>query len=66
MLRTFGEWVLHDSVPRELREYHAAWIDPDGGFWAVGGELFEPMENGILGYGGELILPRTIEPAVEK
>jgi hypothetical protein len=61
LLRTFGAWSNHDSVPRDLREYHGAWIDPDGGFWAVGGELFEPMERGILGYGGELVLPRVVD-----
>ena len=61
ILRSFGQWANHDSVPRDIRDYHGTWIDPDGGFWAVGGDLVD-LERGILGYGGELVLPRVVEP----
>lgn len=35
------------------REYHAAWIDPDGGVWAVGGHVSDaPLVQGLLSYYG--------------
>jgi hypothetical protein len=66
LLHRFGEWTLHDSVPDDfLRDYHGAWIDPDGGFWAVGGDLVD-LDSGILGYGGDLILPRIVAPSSDE
>ncbi len=35
-------------------DFHAAWIDPQGGFWAVGGNIVgEPRTDGVLAYFGE-------------
>lgn len=36
----------------QLRDYHATWVDPDGGIWAVGGDLSLSLANGIVAYGG--------------
>jgi hypothetical protein len=36
-----------------ILDYHAAWIDPDGGIWAVGGNIAgEPRTEGVLSYFG--------------
>jgi hypothetical protein len=61
-LRENGVWRLHDSVPREDREYHAVWIDPEEGIWAVGGDL-SLLENGVLSYSGEALIGREIRVA---
>lgn len=58
-LRTGGVWELHDSVEREDREYHAVWIDDEGGIWAVGGEL-SLLEEGLLSHSGGRIVSREI------
>ncbi len=35
------------------RDYHAVWIDPDGGVWAVGGHINDaPLVQGLLSYSG--------------
>lgn len=34
-------------------DYHAAWIDPEGGVWAVGGNIVgEPQTDGVITYFG--------------
>jgi hypothetical protein len=45
-------------------DYHAAWADPSGGIWAVGGNIVgDPRTDGILAYfgtgevGSEVIVP---------
>lgn len=46
-------WV-HDERERALYEdLHAAWLDPDGGVWAVGGKFSSlPMTSGAMLYAG--------------
>jgi hypothetical protein len=35
------------------REYHAAWVDDEGGVWAVGGHVNDaPLVQGLLSYAG--------------
>jgi hypothetical protein len=63
-LREDGIWKLHDSVRREVREYHAVWIDPEDGIWAVGGDLGN-LEDGVLAYSGELTIGRQIRTGEE-
>lgn len=37
------------------RDYHAVWVDPEGGVWAVGGHIRqEPLVRGMLTYFGDL------------
>ncbi|HUI28317.1 MAG TPA: hypothetical protein VL403_19710 [Candidatus Kryptonia bacterium] len=33
-------------------DFHGAWVDPEGGVWAVGGDLTTALNQGILAYGG--------------
>lgn len=42
-------------------DYHAAWIDPDGGVWAVGGNIIgEPQTDGVVAYFGTASIGSTI------
>lgn len=42
-------------------DYHAAWIDPDGGIWAVGGNIIgEPQTDGLVVYFGTESVGTTI------
>ncbi len=44
-----------------LLDYHAVWIDPDGGIWAVGGNIAgEPRTGGIVSYFGEATIATTL------
>jgi hypothetical protein len=63
-LRADGAWKLHDRVAREDREYHAVWIDPEGGIWTVGGDLSLPG-NGLLSYSGEEVIGREIRAGAD-
>lgn len=42
------------------RDFHGAWMDPEGGIWAVGGNLGASLNNGMIAYVGA----RTISDAV--
>jgi hypothetical protein len=50
--RTANGWLLQSPPVDTLRDFHATWIDPEGGVWAVGGELSFDLDDGILAYGG--------------
>lgn len=43
-------------------DFHGAWIDPDGGVWAVGGNLTTELNQGILAYGGNDTISNSILP----
>ncbi|MEM7603735.1 MAG: vanadium-dependent haloperoxidase [Myxococcota bacterium] len=54
-----GEWALtgpdFDSGQsfNDVQSFHAGWIDPEGGRWAVGGNvLTQDLDRGILVYRG--------------
>lgn len=48
-----SEWVIEDTGLDLAETFHAVWIDPDGGVWAVGGQvLAEPLVSGVLVYQG--------------
>ncbi len=55
----FG-WELRDSSEGDFRDYHATWIDPAGGIWAVGGDLSTILSDGVLAYGGSRAVASTI------
>lgn len=46
-------WRVPTGVPQSLDDYHAVYVDPTGGVWAVGGFLLvEPQRRGmVLHYG---------------
>lgn len=54
-------WRTPNGVPGSLDDYHAVYVDPAGGVWAVGGFLLvEPQRRGMLLHYG-LPISRTIE-----
>jgi len=57
--RDANGWTLQRpglSTPLDL---HAAWVDPDGGVWAVGGDLSN-LDHGMVVYGGTAAVGSTI------
>jgi hypothetical protein len=58
--REAGVWTLQDPAIRTDLDLHSAWIDPEGGVWAVGGELTSSLDRGIVAYGGEAAVGGTI------
>lgn len=58
--RSTHSWQV---VPTDLdtrNDFHAVWIDPDGGVWAVGGDLSVDLTEGKLAYGGSRHIPTEI------
>lgn len=51
-LRTETGWELVDTTLNTSRDFHAVWIDPEGGIWAVGGDLTVSLTQGMLAYSG--------------
>lgn len=48
-----GSWSAEQDVPTN-QNLHAAWIDPSGGVWAVGGHFdTPPMSGGVLIHKGD-------------
>ncbi|MCC7538979.1 MAG: hypothetical protein IT379_22325, partial [Deltaproteobacteria bacterium] len=51
-----GMWTFHDTGFNLAEAFHAVWVDPDGGVWAVGGQvLSEPLVQGIMLHRGAMI-----------
>jgi hypothetical protein len=47
--RSGSVWRAPSSLPTTLDDYHAVYVDPDGGVWAVGGFIVvEPQRRGML------------------
>ncbi len=62
-VRTGGAWAEVLDVPPTREDYHAAWVDPDGGEWAVGGHIAAaPFDRGILVHRGEPVASAVVEP----
>jgi hypothetical protein len=49
-------WELLDTEHELFNPFHAVWIDPDGGVWAVGGDVLSPIpvEGMLLHRGAEV------------
>ena len=49
-------WELLDTRHELFNPFHAVWIDPDGGVWAVGGDVLSPIpvEGMLLHRGAEV------------
>jgi hypothetical protein len=61
-IRSAEAWKQAAFVDSEgLFDFHAAWIDPQGGVWAVGGDLGS-LEAGMLAYGGSRTIPAPAVP----
>lgn len=53
-----GTWIEDPRGRATDKDLHATWIDPDGGVWAVGGQLSaNPPIFGTLVYGGPATVP---------
>jgi hypothetical protein len=49
-----GVWV-EDVTPPTSETLHSCWVDPEGGLWAVGGQVLAfPLIRGVLVYRGDL------------
>ncbi len=59
--RIDGDWTPVDDTGELLRDYHAVWVDPDDGVWAVGGDLtVGNLDAGVVAYGGPQSVGGTI------
>jgi hypothetical protein len=59
--RASGAWSEVPDTPFTELDYHAAFIDPAGGEWAVGGRILAPpFERGLLVHRGEA-LPSVVD-----
>lgn len=60
--RSGGTWTPVDADDDLTRDYHATWVDPDGGVWAVGGDLAAgSLDDGVVAYGGPQSVGGTID-----
>ncbi len=58
--RAAGVWRDEKHGLDVFDDFHAVWIDPDAGVWAVGGAVFAPpLVDGMLLYKGKQDLPST-------
>ncbi len=55
-VRSERGWELTDTRLNTSRDFHAGWIDPEGGIWAVGGDLSVALSAGMLGYSGSRVV----------
>lgn len=55
LARTKEGWAPERVAIAEVRDLHAVWRDPDGGVWAVGGELSSPSSAGLLLHKGATV-----------
>jgi len=62
-LRSDTGWTLADTGLATALDFHAAWVDPDGGIWAVGGDL-SSLNNGMLAYGGTQTISSQVKAIV--
>ena len=51
--RTERGWELQDTGIDSTRDLHAVWMDPQGGIWAVGGNLSADLDGGLVLYMGD-------------
>ncbi|MEP0847136.1 MAG: hypothetical protein HRF50_09990 [Phycisphaerae bacterium] len=62
--RADGAWQAQETGLDldSLVDYHAAWVDPDGGVWAVGGNIAgEPRTDGVVAYYGRATIGSALE-----
>jgi len=49
--RDSGEWKRVDTGLDLKEAFHAVWVDPEGGVWAVGGQvLAPPLVDGVIAH----------------
>lgn len=60
--RTAAGWQEVTTDFDTQYDFHAAWVDPEGGIWAVGGNLSSALDEGMIAYVG----PRAITDTVRE
>ncbi|HMV66206.1 MAG TPA: hypothetical protein PKA64_05105 [Myxococcota bacterium] len=56
-------WTKDTRGHSTYLDLHAAWLDPDGGVWTVGGSIATlPLTRGVLAYGGDADVPAYAAP----
>ena len=60
--RKDGAWTPIDLGVEVFDSFHAVWVDPGGGVWAVGGQVdSEPLSDGMMIHSGTPV-PGGIHP----
>jgi hypothetical protein len=55
-------WVPEETKIFADEALHAVWVDPDGGVWAVGGQvLTTPLTHGIMLHKGDSVSSEVID-----
>ncbi|MBI3785976.1 MAG: cytochrome P460 family protein [Deltaproteobacteria bacterium] len=62
-LRSDAGWKLADTGLSTQLDFHATWVDSDGGIWAVGGDL-SGLSSGMLAYGGAQTIGSQVKAIV--
>jgi hypothetical protein len=60
--RTGTEWQQQSPAVQTAADFHAVWVDPEGGAWAVGGDLSTALKDGVLAYAGSRTIGAEIIP----
>ncbi len=50
--RTQQGWQPESTPLNPFHDFHAVWIDPQGGIWMVGGDLSIDLDSGVVAYAG--------------
>jgi hypothetical protein len=51
-------WVTDDCNQSSFLDFHACWVDDEGGIWAAGGSISStPLDQGVVVYHGDRELP---------
>ena len=53
-------WQLQRPGLNTPLDFHGTWIDPDGGIWAVGGDVSISLDQGMIAYGGPAAIGTTV------
>lgn len=61
-LRGDAGWDLPDTGLNTTRDFHSVWVDPDGGIWAVGGDLTVDLVAGLVAYSGQHLPGSDVVP----
>ena len=62
--RSADGWTLQRPGLDTPLDLHGTWVDPDGGVWAVGGDLGN-LDHGMVVYGGTAAVGSTVLSAQE-
>lgn len=57
-----ARWPLQPTSVETIFDFHATWIDDEGGIWAVGGDLSVNLNEGIVAYFGDRRIAGEVSP----